>query len=312
MTISIDEKISTAVRKNSFIFLNKAIHELCSHDDKNDTEINTEAATLSITLIQISAELVLTSYAVKKYGVRIILKGGDRKKNDSEIESLFESNELSTRTFNELKNDLQVREELFSEEKLYLVESFQRNRNKLVHLHCILGKNDRYDLKYEMIQYIVNIIIPLLSDKAKAWPSSEDIEAHLDKSSYRRLLSFGPYLEKMRELARFDSEVILTCLHCSHKTLARDTGKCFACNYEYNDQEFADCGYCNTKSSVIFDHLNIEFNDNTARGLCLNCNEDDVIYKCPKCEKAYPIEASRGDNICEDGFCLFFGKCVLT
>jgi hypothetical protein len=308
----IDQKISTAVRKNSFIFLNKAIQELCSHDDKNDAEITAEAAPLIITLIQISAELVLASYSVKKYGVRIILKEGDRNKSDLEIESLFDSNELSTKNFNELKNDLQEREEIFSEEKLYLVDRFQKNRNKLVHLHCTLGKDDRYDLKYEMIQYIVNIIIPLLSDDAKGWPSSDDIEAQLDKSSYRRLLSFGPYLEKMRELARFDSEVILRCVHCGHKTLAQETGKCFACNYEYEDQEFADCGYCKKENSVIFDHLNIGFNDNMARGVCLNCDEDDIIYKCPRCEEAWPIEASSGDEICEDGVCLFFGKYSLT
>ena len=53
---------------------------------------------------------------------------------------------------------------------------------------------------------------------------------------------------------------------------------------------------------VICDALNIEYNHNMARGLCLNCKEDTTVYKCPKCHRFVNAELF-DERDCHEGFC---------
>lgn len=302
--MDIGAKVASAVKQNSFIFLNKAIHELCSHNDKDDEPLNVEVATLSVSLIQIAFELILISYSVKRHGIRSILSEKNAKKTDIEIECLFESDDLPTKNINELIDELQEKHNLFQDDHFALIKVFQRFRNKLVHIHCKLHDNDRYDLKHEIIHYIVHVIVPLLSIDDDPWSESMDIENCLDKIAFKKLISFGPYLEKMQELAMNSSSKVFRCVECGHRAVAIEIGICYVCNFDYDDREFVDCHRCKTKGSIIFDHLNISENNNMMRGLCLNCNEDDIVFKCPKCEEAYAMEGAYGIGMCSDDGCV--------
>ena len=302
--MSISDKVSEAVLSNSFVFLNKAIHELCSHDDSDDNPLEMDTAILSVSLIQIACELILIAYVVKMDGIRSILNTKDCQKTDGEIENLFESNDLQTKIFNVLKSEVQDRHQLFNDDALYRIESFQKIRNKLVHLHCNLYEGDRYDLKHELIYYIVHVIVPVLSHDNDSCFESMAVESSLDKKAFAKLISFPPYVEEMQKLAEQASTDVYKCIHCGHRTFAKELDVCFACNYDYSDQEFANCDRCKKRNSIIFDHLNIEFNHNEARGLCPNCDEDDIIYKCPICEETYAVEASCGIDICYHDHCI--------
>lgn len=57
----------------------------------------------------------------------------DCQQTDDGIEKLFESNDLQTKNFNVLKSEVQDRHQLFNDDAIYHIESFQKIRNKLVH-----------------------------------------------------------------------------------------------------------------------------------------------------------------------------------
>ena len=58
---------------------------------------------------------------------------------------------------------------------------------------------------------------------------------------------------------------------------------------------------------VIRDALNIEYNSNYARGLCLNCGEYTMIYKCPKCHNYVNSELFDVTN-CHEDFCRWYSE----
>lgn len=49
------------------------------------------------------------------------------------------------------------------------------------------------------------------------------------------------------------------------------------------------CGMCG-KDAVICDAANIEYNNNMMRGLCLNCGEYTIVYKCPSCGRFFNMK----------------------
>ena len=300
--LTLDQTVLDAVRQNAFVFLNKAIVELCSHNDAGDAPLEMDNATISVSLIQIAFDLALNAYAIKNNGVRSILNAKTANLSNREIKALFESNELPTKRFEDLKNDMQAEHSLFTEDNLDIIASFQKTRNKLVHLHYHLAEGDRYDLKSEIIYYIVHVMIPLLQQGSDYDTASQMIESCLDEKIFKKLISFPPYVYEMEKLASRDSFEVWRCIGCSNRTYAAEMEVCYVCNRDYDDQEFAHCNRCNTRNSIIFDHLNIESNDNEMRGLCLNCDEDDIIFKCPKCEMTYGIETC--DERCDNKHCI--------
>jgi hypothetical protein len=261
---------------------------------------------ISVSLLQISFELALNAYAINKLGIRSILFKKDIDFSDEEIFNLFSSNELQTKNFNTLLTEVQSHSSLFDDVALEHINVFQKTRNKLVHLHCNLQEDDRYDFKYDLIYFISHILIWLITTTEEFLTISQILENELDNDAYKKLLSFQPYINEMEKLARNNSRYVYKCFFCKNNTFATEMELCYSCNYDFSEQHFADCGICNAKSSVIYDHLNIEINDNQARGLCLNCDEDDIYYKCPECEILYGLEASGGIDICEPENCLNF------
>jgi hypothetical protein len=66
-----------------------------------------------------------------------------------------------------------------------------------------------------------------------------------------------------------------------------------------------DCDYCKTKRSVIYDNLNIALNNNETKGLCLNCDNDGIIFECPKCGLAHNIE-TKFEGVCNKDNCILY------
>jgi hypothetical protein len=303
--MSVEERIVTAVRENSLVFLNKAIRELTSYDDSSDHPLPIDVATISTSLIQIAFELILTSYSIENHGIRSVLQPKDKSKGDEEILSLFTSGNLKTIQFDDLKERIQKSDRIFSEHDIASIGSFQAMRNRLVHLHYDLSAGDRYDLKYEIIYYIVHVIVPLLPASEHDWSESIAVENRLEPETFRKLVSFPPYVQRMQTLARRASANVYTCFYCGNQTFAQGVLLCYACNCQFELEQFADCGKCKAKRAVIFDHLNISLNNNQARGLCMNCNEDDIVYKCPKCDEAYCMEGLIGKETCSPEHCIY-------
>lgn len=297
-------EVFEAVRSNAFVFLNKAIRELTDHKDKRDGPLSIPRATIVASLIQIAFELILNAYAIERIGLKSILEGRDVLLPDEDLLQLFEGEGPITKNVTQLRKELQQQHQIFSKHQLEKIESFQRLRNKLVHFRSPLLEGDRYDLKFEIVNYIVHVIVPLLR------PENFDIEPiavqeALDSKEFKKLITFPPYVDEMARLARDHSDVF-ECLFCGNRTLSVGAEVCFACCYDYQDQEFADCPHCDTRRSIIFDQLNIGLNHHKSRGKCLNCGMDDTIYKCPSCESTYAMSAFRSKKslFCRAGLCV--------
>lgn len=303
--MNIESEIYNAVKINSVLFLNRGIKELASHKDFNDSPLNTEITTIAVLLLQTSFELALNAYSINKYGLSSILNNKQASLSDNEIRDLYTVNELPTKNISTLIKDLMLSDNMFTkEDDQYHIEYFKNIRNKFAHLNCNLHKDDRYDIKYELIYFVSRILVPLIADSDYQWTTSIVLQDYLDKGVYKSLITYQPYIEEMEKLASADSENVYHCFFCNKKTFATETEFCYTCNFDFSTYEFLNCDLCGSKGSVIYDHLNIEINDNEAKGLCLNCNEDDFYYVCPECGYSYGIEANCGINTCSHGSCI--------
>lgn len=304
----IDKEAFDAVLANAFVFLNKAIGELTSHNDRRDRGLSLKRASVAAALVQIAFELALNARAIEKKGLASVVVAGEKLSLD-ELAERFDRNSLQTKNVNQLRDELQEQFRLFTEDDLDRISQFQQLRNKLVHFRPVLYKDDLYDLKYEMTDYIVHVIVPLLPG-GDSWPESEGIEAALDVRAFKKLVAFPPYVYAMARLASENSEVVLTCLFCGNKTYAKEAQICYACNYDYeqHEDELVNCPKCRATGAVIFDHMNIEFNKNRAKGRCLNCGYEDIVFKCPKCSQTYLLKASKKsrDTRCASRRCIGF------
>lgn len=82
------------------------------------------------------------------------------------------------------------------------------------------------------------------------------------------------------------------CLQCANESwvLTDNLDRvCFVCGYR-GDQDafgFADCPLCETKGEVVFDALNIGYNE-YIRGKCCSCREFVNVSKCKTCDDVLP------------------------
>ncbi len=295
------------VRDNSWLFLKRAIKELVTHDDCNDGELPKETAVIATTFIQMSFELSLVAYFINNEGLHGVVRGNDKDLSEEELLSRFETNSLVTRSFNTLKQQAIDQKAFICEDDEYLISEFQNIRNKLVHLNYEFSSGDLYDIKYELIYFLVQVIIPVLCEEYDR--PSEAISNNLDSSSFIKLVNFPPYAEQMKAVAREHSDCVYRCVHCGIESLATDdfdNEHCYSCCSDLSSAGFINCPYCKAKKSMIYDALNIDCqSDRTIKGLCLNCDEDDMIYSCKKCDSEVPIEASISLGKCRPGFCEF-------
>lgn len=300
----VDVEISSGVMNNALIFLGRAIDELTSHEDRNDSELTIDVAVMSVTLMQISFELIAVSYLVGRHGVRHVMRKRDRGKTDAEILQMFRRGELNTATGSELL-ELIGEEDIFGDDEIESISTFQNIRNKLIHLSYVMSGGDRYDFKYDLVHYIVHVIVKSVHKNDDVFSDPRVVEGVVGSASYEKLISFPAYISKMESLLRSGGHDVLRCPHCGRRTYSADDEICFVCLWSIEVYERASCGKCGAGRSVVFDSLNIDQNDHMVRGLCLKCDEDDVVYKCPKCGGVQCLEAPAEDEYCTPDHCVW-------
>ena len=156
-----------------------------------------------------------------------------------------------------------------------------------------------------MIHVILKI---LLHGKNSEEKPSEFLEYILGLKLHQKLIKYTPYIYAMEDLVKevaLFPDKILRCIICHNRTLIQYGEYCYCCNFEYESLRFINCDYCKEESTVLYDHLNIKSNQNMARGLCLYCENDGVIFKCPQCESEHNIETNFS-NVCTSDYCMVY------
>ena len=281
--------------ENSKVFLKDGIERLVNKDNGNDDYIEHNLLTLTCTSFQISIELAIKALIIERAGIRFILNKKQRELSDNEIEALFKDNNLKTLDFEAQKNFIKRKNYIsdFSKDEFEIIDEFQVYRNRIVHFSYKFYDGDLFDLKYDIIYYLIHIIFKiLLSERHQDDKPSEFLQYTLGGGLHKKLISYSPYIYAMERLAKENSNKVFRCIVCNNRTLSQDEDYCYCCNFYSLDFTMINCDYCNEKKSVIYDNLNIKLNNNEAKGLCLNCDEDGIIYECPDCENAYNIETN--------------------
>lgn len=299
----IEKEIYETLYKNALIFLKDGIERLVSKDDKSTDSIEYDLLILTCTSIQISMELAVKALIVKKRGLKYILNKSHQNQSFDEIYELFKENKIKTQEFDNSKNFVKSENLVsdFNKDDFKIISDFQNLRNGFVHFSYNILVGDFYDLKYDIINYFIHTLTKILSEDLKP---SEFYDYKLGKKYKKLLLSYPPYISAMTRLAHRNSEKVFKCIICNNHTYSKEEDYCYCCNFYGDSHEFVDCDYCKEENSIIFDYLNIKFNNNEAKGLCLNCGKDWVIFKCPKCDSSHNIETAL-DEKCTNSQCNY-------
>ena len=282
-----EEKIYTIVKNNSFIFFKDFIERITAKDNHKEDFISNDLIVLSFSSLQISLELAMKSLMLKKRGLRSLIDASITK-SDNELYLDFKNNNLKVKRFEQIKiftkqNNLV---DDLDEDDFEIITQFQKYRNGIVHFSYGFEDGDYYDLKYDIIYFVVNILIKILSCDEDLKPS-EFLEYNLGKTYHKRLTNYLPYISAMNKMAKIASEKVYTCIHCENETYSKDEDYCYLCNI-YNDPEyFINCSVCENKRSVIFDGLNLENNDFSTNAKCLNCHNKTEVFMCQECEMIF-------------------------
>ena len=282
---SFEKDVAKSIRANSIIFLRRAANEIAGHDDDTDQAFDHETGTVVTVLTQMALELAMVAYLVEhdKDGIRSVIDNGDKLTNE-QIRQKWLNNSLRTKKFEDNKK-------LFSEKHKGvwasfdgMIESFQRSRNKIVHLHFHFLEGDLYDLKFESIFVLMQVVAYFIY--GSKYDHAENIAKLLSKDTLRKLVKFQPYQNYVRDLADDYASPALRCIICRQRAFAAGfEHKCFSCGYESIDTNLIDCPICEERS-MIYDNLNLHLNERI-NALCLNCDNKGDVSQCKFCEEAF-------------------------
>lgn len=307
MNTTFEKEAYKQLYDNSVLFLKDGIERLVNKDNGNEDYIEHNLLTLTCTSFQISLELAIKSLIIEREGIRKVINKKQQNLTDDKIEELFKNNELKTLDFDVQKNFVKSKNfiEDLSKEDFDTIDEFQTYRNRIVHFSYKFYEGDLFDLKYDLIYYLIKIIFKVLqSKKHQDEKPSEFLQYTLGDELHKKIISYTPYIQAMRRLAKENSRKVFDCIVCNNRTYSQDEDYCYCCNFLGESYNMIDCDFCKEKRCVIYDNLNIHLNRNEAKGLCLNCGEDAIIYQCPKCESAYNMETNIGNrSLCNNIRC---------
>lgn len=299
-----EKEIHDSLINNSIIFFRDSIDKLTKKDDGTEDLISHELVILLCTSIQVSLELALKALLIKNKGLEFILKTEQNTLSHSQLIVQFKANRIKTIQFQNLKNLAKTNQLIdgFGDNDYDLIGDFQRYRNGFVHFSYNFVAGDYYDLKYDLIYYILNILTRVLINNSGLKPA-EFYSEKLGQNYLKKLLHYNPFIKAMEKFAEINSSKVYYCLDCSNKTYSKDESICYCCNFDGKLNEYINCSVCMEDQSVIFDNLNIHLNNNIMTGLCLNCGNKTKVFKCPHCGISYDLSCSMGENICRNNFC---------
>ena len=295
------DSITKNIFRNATIFLNDAIHHFNDGLDAKNNKM------LTIVALQMSLELAVKYKIARDYGIRFIFERITDSTTDAEIIDAYNNNSLRVKEFDATKNFLKAKREentALSEEYAYM-EKFQKYRNKLVHFDYNFSSSEEAELEDDIIHILVKILHTLMSDNTLEDENRLFVVELISADEYSKLLSNTKYRNALEQMISDEYEDVYYCPICS-RTLLTPIKKCLGCLHDFNDTVaygFVKCNYCQ-KETVIYDKCNIQANT-FMRGLCLNCENDTVIYRCKKCENIYNFE-STDKEICSLEHCYWF------
>jgi ABC-type ATPase with predicted acetyltransferase domain len=151
------------------------------------------------------------------------------------------------------------------------------------------------NLREDSILLIVKIFGLLNWQKAldlHDYSISNRLQELLGDNLYSKLIADKSFTRNIILKASKDYKKIRNCLQCGMRSFVLDSDdwRCLACGCEINGHAigFISCPKCNS-DSVIFDLLNIEFND-YIDGECCSCRNLIRVSQCKTCGSVHRYE----------------------
>jgi hypothetical protein len=301
-------KIAGPIRENARLFLKRAIQELVSDPSSNEKALTEEQAIMAVSLIQSCFELSVVALFIERSGLAGIVNKGDTGCTEEELLKKFEDNDLSTKNFNVLKEQLVQSYGLMDKDNdIALIDDFQRMRNKVMHLKFHFDEGDRFDLQFELIYFITRVIIPIL-DEEEINPA-QVLKELMGSDGFRKLVAYPAYRLQAHRIALCWTPVVHDCMKCGCNSLGvdYDDSKCYACCASYHGTKFIDCQACKAEQSVIYDNLNITSQpQRIINGRCLRCQISALVHACQVCDRHDWYDDVDQQDTCTPSRCAVF------
>lgn len=275
------DQISAAMFHNAGLFLKKAAEEIAGHSDGSNSAFDVDRATLITVLMQIAVELSSTATVLKHEGFAGVTKPKDLPATNVEAKALWEAGKMRTIMFEEIKP--KAAKYLGDDAFWQVVDFLQRTRNKLVHFHAPITEGDRFDLKYDAVHVLLQIIAAL-------WKTEEHEFAFgainlLGLELFHRLVRTEHYQERAAARSREIDPKPHRCGSCGAAAYLRDEDTCVACGYS-SEEIFLRCPTCHVRA-IFYDHLNLDANP-WLKARCGQCGWEGRAVRCAACKNDYP------------------------
>lgn len=287
-----EEAMLDAIFQNAIRFFNISIDEVIKSDFSDINNIIKTSV-----LIQMTVELSL-KYAVAynngNLSIKKILGIKYQNKSIDEIYEEFINNTLKVEKIEKLKNYIK-KTSIFKFEKneeIEKMEQFQKIRNRLLHFTYNFTEMEIVEFKKNFLYIVFKIIFPLLyegysKESLVNLTPSDFMKLYVGETKFGEIRSFDNYKEVMLNIAHSlmnKEEVTLgKCISCNEKSWIKEIGKCIICEFNSRDDILLSCPVCKENKSVIYESINMEYNNNAATGVCICCNRKMSVIKCKKC-----------------------------
>lgn len=278
----IENQLTIRLNKTFKLYIRTAIENALSETPSENAVLQT------IINMQAALELISKFFVLQHEGWKGIITSKFHKMPESEVLKLIESGNIQTTPY--WKNKEFISNEIYlNEDDKELLEKFQVHRNQVMHLGMA---SSPHEILNESIWFMVRIINQLNWQDTLPMRDqylSNSLKSLLGNDLYKRLLNSSCYVaESIDRAYEMYPENIKHCLQCSNESwVLTEEGDwvCFVCGYRGDEETFGftDCPLCGAKGEVVFDVLNIEFND-YIRGKCCSCREFVDVSQCKSCE----------------------------
>ncbi|MDB5583420.1 MAG: hypothetical protein JWR80_8596 [Bradyrhizobium sp.] len=276
-----EQAIASSMLHNSEMFLRKAAEEIAGHDDGKDAPFDVDRATLVTVLIQTAVELAASALVIRHDGLAGVM-ARNVPATEAEVEERWRAGEIKTVPFEQTKARAQAF--LGDEDFWSLVDMFQATRNKLVHFHRPIERDDLYDLKYEATHILIQLIVALAG--ADEFDLPEGSASFLGKPLFERLIGFEPYRYRVAQVARQIDPGVFDCIICNISAYSQDAEKCLGCGFD-GELQFLHCPACNARA-LYYDHMNLPLNP-MMLARCGRCRAEAMAAHCAICQLDYVV-----------------------
>lgn len=277
------DQISAAMFHNAGLFLKKAAEEIAAHRDGSDAAYDVDRATLITVLMQIAVELSATATVLKNEGFAGVTRPPDLPATDAAAKALWEAGKIRTINFEMIKPKAA---KYLGDEAFWLnVDFLQRTRNKLVHFHAPIMEGDRFDLKYDAVHVLLQIIATL--QKTEEHEFAFGAMNLLGLELFNRLVRTEHYQEQAAARAKEIDPSPHRCGACGVSAYLRDEDTCITCGYS-SEETFLRCPDCRARA-VFYDHLNLDANP-WLPARCGQCDWEGRAARCATCANDYTLE----------------------